>query len=191
MKHHLNLLPESSRRREHLRGTLKFWSAATVIVVIGLVFLAIKQWNMVEISDQKLQAVSRKFEPTRRLQAEWVRHQKRLEEVQAMRERTYDIERRHPFSTLLALLSHAVAETENRVCIVSLTLSSTPANNSMSIHSDTRVVLKGIGIDNSVIADFTNHLETSGLFHSVDLNATHLEEINEYQARQFEIVFTY
>ena len=108
-----------------------------------------------------------------------------------MRAKTYDIERRHPFSTLLALLNHAVAVTDNNVCIVSLYHSSVPNESSMSINSDHRLRLKGIGIDNSVIAEFTAHLEASGMFRSVDLNATNLTEINGYQARQFEIVFTY
>jgi len=191
MNEHLNLIPESELTRIRVRQSINFWLLAAVVTAIGLVAMSFNHRRVLNLSTQRLDALEREFEPVRSLQARLVQYRARLEEIHRIRSQTYDVEQRRPMITLMAALSQAAADAQQNVAIANLDLQSFPSPDPMSVNPCYRLTIRGVGIDNSSIAEFASSLQQSKLFSSVDLHETTSTRLNELDVRQFELECTF
>ena len=191
MNEHLNLIPKTELTRARVRQSINFWLLAAFVTAIGLVAMSLNHRRVLNLTTQRLDALEREFEPVRNLQALLVQYRTRLEEIDRIRSQTYDVDQRRPMITLMAALSRATADAEQRITISELDLQSYPSPDPMSVNPCYRLVIQGIGIDNSSVAEFASSLQQSKLFSSVDLHETTSTRLYGLEVRQFELECTF
>lgn len=180
MKSHLNLLPKSSRNYQYVKTSLIAWGLITIVAGSAMVIGIQREKSRVSQTSQELTMLRQKLVPVKHVANEIAK----LESEIANRgtESNFDCRalESHPTVALLGTIGQSAT---SEICVRSL--------NQFRTGGQFKLLVTGIGVNNSAIALFAAGLERSGKFHEVNLKSTVEEMIAGKSAQRYEIECTY
>jgi Tfp pilus assembly protein PilN len=193
MKTSINVLPGSYQRHLIARRRAMQWGA---VIAVGLVcsgLLRLSDSQQSAALSQQLETLTREHEPTQQMLKQLVTMREELDELQQLEVVARELEFQRPALYLLGLLSQIGEQTGGRLRITKLELSGLQQvagarKNEPAGGTGPGVLIAGLSLDNSSIAQLQSGLAESGFFSRVELvKSTELDGDNgalrEYQVR--------
>lgn len=191
MKTMINLLPQSFRRQQILRKRITQWT--TIISVVLVSGWGWHWWEMQEDRQltQQLDTLSREHAPTRTMLKQLVEMRQQLVELQQQEAVAKELDCQRNALTLLGAVSEAARKTKGRLRITKFDVDNFQGNSNSSdpalVAKPPGVLLDGVALDNSSVAQMLNDLKESGIFSRVELLSLKERENKDAALRDYQI----
>lgn len=173
MKTMINLLPVAYRRQQMLRKRAIQWTAAVVAVAaLGGGWHCLERHEEIRLSEQ-LDSLEREHSPARSVLKQLIDMRQQLGELQQQEIVAMELERQRNMLALLSVISETARTSGGRVRVTGLEV-----NGFQNVHlakpvETQKVVLdgvlvRGVSLDNTAVADMLAGLQDSGMFSHVE-----------------------
>jgi hypothetical protein len=194
MKTHLNLLPFSVRRNQLIKRALRQWVLAGSIAAAITAFAIWWRWNEAKQQQIALDAVMRQYAPLKKLEEESQHIESEVESLQNRERLALDLAQNRSLLTLIEQLSRAAKRCDGKVNINHLVMDANVRSARQDGEGDlsqSKLTLRGMGIDDVTIAQFVAELRDSNLFENVQLTSTGSATINDREAKIYTLECVY
>lgn len=190
MKRSLNLIPMKSLRRQEIRRVFRQWLVLSAITVVGVSAVAWWTWNQSNDKQRLLQAAQQQYAPLKKLE----------EETESLRNESISLEQRERLAlelsqkrsmlTLLGQLSFATKRAGGDVNInqMEMETEARPAQTDEEMATmESKLTLRGVGVDDVAIARFVAQLRDSQLFYDVHLTSTGSNKVGDIESKLYTV----
>jgi Tfp pilus assembly protein PilN len=192
----VNLLPVSYRRQQIIRK--RAWQWTTIIAVV---LVSGWGWHWFEMHEQRqltqqLDVLSREHAPTQTMLKQVVDMRRQLKDLQHQEVVAKELETQRNALTLLGVISNTAQKTKGRLRITKFELT-----NFQNVGGPTQpgavgpppggLVLAGVALDNTSVAELLEGLQHSGIFTHVDLKNSKARNDTTTALRDYEIRCTF
>ncbi|MGH7128194.1 MAG: PilN domain-containing protein [Planctomycetaceae bacterium] len=193
MPTHLNLLPQSFRRRLLMRTRLGQWAVVWLMATAAVLALAVSEFHALRIERRRLAAAERRAEPVRKLLAENTRLQRQVAALANRQSLITRLERETDPLQLVGVISQSTDHADGRIQVRRLSLETVPPPPAVSQSKEPpsrtaaaptpappphRVRLSGRALDDFAVARFVGALERAEFFETVELKSSATAETN-------------
>jgi Fimbrial assembly protein (PilN) len=189
MKTMINLLPQSFRRQQIVRKRAVQWTS-----IISVVLATGWGWHWFELREakelsQELEGLSREHAPTQTMlkQLEGMRHQ--LVELQQQESVAKELDCQRNALTVLGVVSDTARKTKGRLRLAKFDLSnfqSGQVGEGANGAKASSLVLSGVSLDNSAVAELLDGLQKSSIFSRVEVTLKERED-KDASLRDYEV----
>jgi hypothetical protein len=186
----INMLPATYRRQQMLRNRSTQWATA-----IAAVLVAGWGWHWLEIREQaqltqQLDVLSREHAPTRTMLKQVVEMRRQLKDLDHQERVAKELETQRNALTLLGVISDNAQKAQGRLRVTKLELTSFQnagqgGDAAASGPAPGGLVLAGVSLDASSVAELSEGLQHAGIFSKVALKT--LKEREGTVLRDFEV----
>jgi hypothetical protein len=192
MKTMINLLPRSLRRQQIVRRRLLQWSCVVCAVLVGGWTTHWFGRSAQRSLAQKFEVLSREHQPTQLMLQQLVDMRRELQELQQQEAIAIELEQQRNAMTLLGVISQTAKSTNGRLQVTELELtnfqSRTGADGTSPADGEPGALLiSGVSLDNSAVAELMGGLQDSAIFSRVELLALKERPDAEHSLRDYEI----
>jgi Fimbrial assembly protein (PilN) len=192
MRTMLNLLPRTYRRQQLIRKRAIQWCSLITVVLISA-----WTWHWFERREdraliQQLEVLEREQAPTHIMLKQLVEMRSKLEELQQQETVARELEYQRSALALLGVISKAAQTTEGRLRVTKFELTGfqdirqAEAPGSQE-QANAGLLLSGVSLDNSAVAELFESLQDSGIFRRVELLATKERQGAEVSFRDYQV----
>lgn len=198
-----NLLPSHIAHRRYLISKVKQWLVVWLLCACGLGALALMHQRESNDIRQLANRLDEQVEPLRQLNEDRLAKNRQIQAAKA-RESWLTTSEGNPPLQLLGIVSHAAAMNQGRVNVDRLDLSpaerkvkapAASSKNAGTAKPKTRSVMEltlhGSAVDDLAVSSFVALLRESNVFETVELRGSERVELNDHNARKYEVACVY
>jgi hypothetical protein len=192
MRTMINLLPVSLRRQQFVQKRLIQWCS-----IAGAMLAAGWMWHLYEgresvVLSHQLESLEREHAPSKLMLGQLMKMRNQLDELHQQELVAQELEHQRNTLTLLGVISQTAKATEGRLRVTKLELTEfqtvrapRPANeNGPAPAID--LLIGGVAMDSSSVAEFLDGLQDSGIFSHVELSVKERQD-GDLALRDYEM----
>lgn len=190
MKRSLNLIPMKTLRKQAVSQVFRQWLC---MALIGMAVTAIAVWwvwNQTAEQTRLLQAAQQQYAPLKNLEEETEALKRQASSLEKRERLALELSQNRSMLTLLGQLSSASMKCDSDVSISQMEMESktTPAKpNEEAGVIESKLTLRGVGIDDVAIARFVAQLRDSQLFYDVQLTSTGSGKVGDKESKLYTV----
>lgn len=190
MKTMINLLPQSFRRQQIVRKRAVQW-----ISIISVVLATGWGWHWFELREakelsQELAGLSREHAPTQTMLKQLEGMRRQLVELQQQESVAKELDCQRNALTVLGVISDTARKTKGRLRLAKFDLSNFQSGQvgaGVNGAQASSLVLSGVSLDNSAVAELLDGLQKSSIFSRVEVTLKEREDkdalLRDYEVR--------
>jgi Tfp pilus assembly protein PilN len=192
VKTHLNLLPQSYRRRRLIRRRVWQWSAIGSLWLLAAGGVYGMKSRQLEKQQAQRTALEMEYAPVEKQAAEIAAIRSQIEQLQQREGLTLKLADEQPVLAVLGVVSRAASSCNGDVCVQRLSLTrvvpaqqATGNADASAAPSHRALTLTGIGVDNLAVARFAASLGDAEVFETVNLKSAWQQTRGDAMARSY------
>jgi hypothetical protein len=191
MRTAINLLPMGFRRQQMVRLRAFQWaSVVCAVVALGWGWHWLEQRTALELS-QQLESLEREHAPTKTMLKQLVNMRHQLDELQQQENIAMELEYQRNVLALLAVISETAKSSQGRVRVTNFQVTGfqnmrAPKPDNGKEQTPDGVIVRGVSLDNSAVADLLAGLQDSGMFSHVEMAMKEHAE-GDVSLREYEL----
>jgi len=190
MKRSLNLIPMKSLRRQTIRRALRQWMIISAVTLVGVSAVAWWKWNQTNDKQRLLQAAQLQYAPLKKLEEETDSLRKDSVSLEQRERLALELSQKRSMLTLLGQLSLAASNAGGDVNVNQLEMETETRPGETDEEAATlesKLTLRGIGVDDVAIARFVAQLRDSQLFYDVQLTSTGSNKVGDIESKLYTV----
>ena len=185
----INLMTVAARRRAAVRAGVRSWFK--IYLIAGAVMSAVwcVSWWKYYHAGQQRALLEAQYAPIKRTKDTAANNQRRIKELIQYERLSLALAVEQPTVPLFGVFSHAADETDKNVFVQHFDVRRS-SKGTINLPDTCVVELRGVGRDDTTIADFIDHLRGQDVFAKVELKSTRAKRIGQDSFREFHVECT-